>query len=227
MLETLLANVPLEDFLHRPTKQQQKRVQVHFSGLTLHQASSQCSTVECATSVCSTAPHILQREVMLTWLTRVSSLWQVSIKPPMSSPLLLPSRLQEVQLGRPQMQCDSPVSPLIPPACTGLPSAHSFRSQTSLTFPDVAGADVSSSSPTWFGNAQRPLPLAEGLGDDGATPHTTAAVLPVPGGFLVQTPLMPPMPGGGYQAAAAAAMYKRSHDAMDGPEGHGSGHHGA
>lgn len=31
VLETLLANVPLEDFLHRPTKQQQKRAQVDIS----------------------------------------------------------------------------------------------------------------------------------------------------------------------------------------------------
>lgn len=35
VLETLLANVPLEDFLHRPTKQQQKRAQVGIYHLTV------------------------------------------------------------------------------------------------------------------------------------------------------------------------------------------------
>ncbi len=35
VLETLLANVPLEDFLHRPTKQQQKRAQVSGASAVL------------------------------------------------------------------------------------------------------------------------------------------------------------------------------------------------
>lgn len=35
MLETLLANVPLEDFLHRPTKQQQKRAQASPTSVAL------------------------------------------------------------------------------------------------------------------------------------------------------------------------------------------------
>ncbi len=39
VLETLLANVPLEDFLHRPIKQQQKRAQVGIRLSQCHASS--------------------------------------------------------------------------------------------------------------------------------------------------------------------------------------------
>ncbi len=94
------------------------------------------------------------------------------------------------------------------------PGAYSFHSQASLTFPEVGGPD--GTSPTWFGNVHRP---PDGLFYDAPYAYPGAHVAPQPQGPLLQVP-----PGYQLAAANAAAMYKRSHDAMtEPPQDHTNG----
>lgn len=132
---------------------------------------------------------------------------------------------QEVLLGSPQPPLADSLAtmpqPIFTPGLLGSPPAYSFHSQPSLTFPDVAGPDMTGTSPTWFGNMHRP---PDGMFHNGPYAYGGAPMgSPLQGPPLQGPPLQgPPMQGPGYQLAAAnaAAMYKRSHDAMsEAPEG--------
>lgn len=153
---------------------------------------------------------------------------------------------QDSLLSSPQLPAEvtSTSAPQMTSVSGHSPQAYSFTSQPSLTFPDVASPN--GSSPTWFGSVHS---TPEGLFHPGG-PHAFTGTQPGmhPQGSPMQGALpgvhmqSPPMPGlhtGIHQqgpsmqlsvhhpvhqpadfAANAAAMYKRSHDAMsEGPHG--------
>ena len=139
-------------------------------------------------------------------------------------------------------------APQMPPVSGHSPPPYSFTSQPSLTFPDVASPD--GSSPTWFGSVHS---TPEGLFHHGG-PHAYIGAQPgmhpqgspmqgaQPGAHMQSSPMQGLHPGVHQEgpsmqvvvqhpvcqpaefAANAAALYKRSHDAMsEGPQGPVSG----